>query len=148
VRRLYGILALALFAAATPLMASEPVSAPACCSPGSIETASDVSELPPVPEQKESPGLKFVIKKLAVPHCKRGPEYCELCRKNAEPRWCLLDVDPPDKDMVQRPVIELSIDNERHFLVYDVIKSFTSEEEAHQYMAADDHHNILWDSNP
>jgi len=127
-------LALALFAAASTLMASEPVSVPACCGSESIEDASETSELLQVPEQKEGPALKFVIKKLAVPHCKRGPEHCELCRKNSEPRWCLLDVDPPDKEMLQRPVIELVVDGERHFLVYDVIKSFASEEEARQFL--------------
>ena len=147
-RRLHSILALALFAAASTLMASEPVPAPTCCSPESIEDASETSELLPVPEQKESPGLKFVIKKLSVPHCKRGPERCELCRKNSEPRWCLLDVDPPDKEMVQRPVIELSIDSERHFLVYDVIKSFASEEEARQFVKTSSLHDIHFDDQP
>jgi hypothetical protein len=113
-----------------------------------MDNASEASELSPVPEQKENVRVKFVIKKLSVPHCKRGPENCELCKKNSEPRWCLLDVDPPDKEMVQRPVIELTIDGERHFFVYDVIKSFASEEEARRYMATGDTDKTLWDSAP
>lgn len=147
-RRLYRILALVLLAAGTSLLASEPLPAPACCSSETIGNASEASELAPVPEQAEGTGMKFVIKKLSVPHCKRGPKHCQLCREMAEPRWCLLDVDPPDKEMVQRPVIELSIDGERHFLVYDVIKSFASEEEARRYMATGDTDKTLWDSTP
>jgi len=147
VRRLYCSLALALLVAGSTLLASEPESAPACCNSEPVNIASEASELPPVQEQKENASVKYVISKLSVPHCKRGPERCEICRKDSEPRWRLLDVDPPDKDIVQRPVIELSIDGERHFLVYDVIKSFASEEEARQYMKTEKHHNVLWNSS-
>ncbi len=124
------VLALAMIAAATALLASEPASAPACCAHDNICSSSETSELSPVPEPTEGRKMKFVMTKLSVPHCKRGPERCELCRKSSESRWCLLDVDPPDKQMVQRPVLDIEIDGERHFFVYDVIKSFVSEEEA------------------
>lgn len=147
-RRLLFAIAVALLAASTTLMASEPAPAPACCSADSMDNASETSELSPVPKQKENVRVKFVIKKLSVPHCKRGPERCELCRKNSEPRWCLLDVDPPDKEMVQRPVIELVIDGERQFLVYDVIKSFVSEEEARQFLQTSDLPHIHFDEKP
>ncbi|PKL46222.1 MAG: hypothetical protein CVV42_17210 [Candidatus Riflebacteria bacterium HGW-Riflebacteria-2] len=114
----------------------------------SKEIVEDATELVPIPDQEEKTNMKYVIKKLSVPHCKRGPERCQLCREMAEPRWCLLDVDPPDKEILQRPVIELAIDGERHFLVYDVIKSFASEEEARLYMTTGALPDILWDSTP
>jgi len=148
VRRLLFAIAVALLAASPTLMASEPAPTPACCSAESMDNASETSELSPVPKQKENVRVKFVIKKLSVPHCKRGPERCELCKKNSEPRWRLLDVDPPDKEMLQRPVIELSIDGERHFLVYDVIKSFASEEEARQFEKTSNLHDIHFDDQP
>ncbi|EKD81292.1 MAG: hypothetical protein ACD_39C01871G0002 [uncultured bacterium] len=126
-----------------PAMADEPETA-GSASTTVVGMASDVSELPPTPEQKEETQMKYLVKKLQVPHCKRGPERCEICRKTCEPRWCLLDIDPPDKEMVQRPVLDLTIDGERHFLVYDVIKSFDSEEDARKFLSENDYPGLIW----
>ncbi|OGK05585.1 MAG: hypothetical protein A2W80_17790 [Candidatus Riflebacteria bacterium GWC2_50_8] len=127
-----------------PLMAAEPQAVGNAFST-TAGMASDVPELQTIPEQKEERKMKYLIKKMQVPHCKRGPERCEICRKTNEPRWCLLDIDPPDKEMVQRPVLDLTIDGERHFLVYDVIKSFDSEEEAGKFLSENDFPGLIWD---
>ena len=71
---------------------------------------------------------------MQAPHCKRGPERCQMCRDNKIMRWCLLDIDPPDQDRVQRPVIEIDISGDKHFRAFDIIKIFESEEDMKQYM--------------
>lgn len=142
--------ALALLLAITLISATgaaETASGVVTLSTNECNNATFPAQLPPVTDEQEKTAVKFVIKKLSVPHCKRGPEHCEICRKNAQPRWCLLDVDPPDKETVQRPVITLLVAGKRQFLVYDVIKSFASEEEARAFMSSDKDSNIYWDSD-
>ena len=89
-------------------------------------------------------GGKYVMKKLAVPHCKRGPDRCEACRDHNAERWCLLDVDPPDQDLIQRPVLEFSWHGERQIRVYDVIRSFAGEDEAQTFLDTADYPGLIW----
>ena len=76
-----------------------------------------------------------IIKRIRTAHCKLGPERCELCREMNEEKICLLDVDPPDKGMVQRRVIEVELNGETRWLEYDVLRSFASEAEARSFAA-------------
>ena len=75
----------------------------------------------------------MVIREMTVPHCKRGPQRCDICRKNTQTQFCLLDLNPPNQGMVQRPVIELSISGKPVFKEYDVVRVFKSAEEAREY---------------
>ncbi|MBU1108853.1 MAG: hypothetical protein KKB51_19405 [Candidatus Riflebacteria bacterium] len=136
------LLALTFFSVTSRLaLADEPETAAV----GSETVINSDTDLPAITEIGETPKVKFLMKELRVPHCKRGPERCELCRKQDEPRWCLLDVDPPDKEMMQRPVLELILDGERQILVFDVIKSFATEEEARQFLAKAEYPGLTWD---
>lgn len=96
--------------------------------------------------QQEGPVVKFVMKKMRVPHCKRGPQRCEICRIGNVAKWCLLDVDPPDQDRVQRPVLEFVCQGERLIRVFDVLKSFVSKEEAEKFLSVSDYPGLIWDS--
>ncbi|MFZ5950355.1 MAG: hypothetical protein ACOYXC_06600 [Candidatus Rifleibacteriota bacterium] len=81
---------------------------------------------------------KYLLKKQVVPHCKRGPHRCEICRDSNEAKWCLLDVDPPDQDKVQRPVVEFSHAGEKFFKVFDLLKVFADRAEAEKYCRDND----------
>ena len=90
---------------------------------------------------------KYIAKLMRVPHCKRGPENCRLCRENNILRWRILDIDPPDQDRVQRPVIELEIAGEKQFRVFDVIKTFESEAEMRKYLLKKKFPGLMLDSS-
>ncbi|PKL45688.1 MAG: hypothetical protein CVV41_01420 [Candidatus Riflebacteria bacterium HGW-Riflebacteria-1] len=144
-KMLATILAMALISAGnTQTIATEQEIASGSSMQTVEATIEDTKELPAMPVLEETQNMKYIIKKLSVPHCKRGPERCEMCLKTAEPHWCLLDIDPPEKETMQRPVIEVEIDGERLFLVYDVIKRFASEEEARQFLTTTDLSPIKW----
>jgi len=89
---------------------------------------------------------RYIARLMRVPHCKRGPENCQICREKNILRWHLLDIDPPDQDRVQRPVIELDVAGEKQFRVFDVIKTFASEEEARKYLSEKTYPGLIWDS--
>lgn len=89
---------------------------------------------------------RYIVKLLRVPHCKRGPENCRICREKNILRWHLLDIDPPDQDRVQRPVIEIEIAGEKQFRVFDVIKTFESEADARKYLSEKSFPGLIWDS--
>ncbi|MCU0726285.1 MAG: hypothetical protein MUE73_10915 [Planctomycetes bacterium] len=75
--------------------------------------------------------MRHVIREIALAHCKRGPSRCEACREAAgTPRWCLLDVDPPDRGMVQRRVIEVRGESGSEWREFDVVRIFADEAEA------------------
>ncbi|MEW6709837.1 MAG: hypothetical protein AB1403_08465 [Candidatus Riflebacteria bacterium] len=86
---------------------------------------------------------KYLLKKQLVPHCKRGPQHCEVCRNSNGTKWCLLDVDPPDQDKVQRPVVEFSQSGEKFFKVFDLLKVFADKAEAEQYCRERNLQNLL-----
>jgi hypothetical protein len=48
-------------------------------------------------------------------------------------RICLLDIDPPDLGLVQRRVIEVTIDGETAWREFDVVQAFEDEAEALAY---------------
>lgn len=89
-------------------------------------TGSKTTELATPMMEQDGPVVKYLMKRMRVPHCKRGPQRCEICRTQNVEKWCLLDVDPPDQDKVQRPVLEFVCQGERLIRVFDVLKSFAS----------------------
>jgi hypothetical protein len=50
-------------------------------------------------------------------------------------RICLLDICPPDAGLVQRRVIEVTIDGETEWREFDVVRVFADEQEAAAYAA-------------
>ncbi|MBN1977922.1 MAG: hypothetical protein JW918_11010 [Anaerolineae bacterium] len=76
-----------------------------------------------------------IIRKIRLAHCKRGPEVCEKCREMDVERICLLDISPPDAGLVQRRVIEVTIEGEKAWREFDVVRAFADEEEAAAYAA-------------
>jgi hypothetical protein len=51
-------------------------------------------------------------------------------------RICLLDIDPPDQGLLQRRVIEVEIAGEKVWRELDIVRVFSSEQEAQDYAAA------------
>ena len=78
---------------------------------------------------------RYIIRKIRLAHCKRGPRLCEKCREMDEERICLLDISPPDYGLMQRRVIEVEIDGERTWREFDVARAFESAEQARRYAA-------------
>ena len=76
---------------------------------------------------------RYVIRKIRMAHCKRGPERCAKCRELDVERYCLLDICPPHAGELQRRVIEVEIDGEPAWREYDVVQMFESLEEARTY---------------
>ncbi len=81
---------------------------------------------------------RHIIRKIRLAHCKRGPERCEKCRAMDAERICLLDVCLPDAGMMQRRVIQLTIDGEEVWREFDVVKVFENEQEASDYAREND----------
>ena len=78
---------------------------------------------------------KYVIRRIAMAHCKRGPARCEKCRAMDTTKPCLLDVDPPGAGMIQRRVIEIGAGDAKEFREFDVARVFETDEEAKRYAA-------------
>ena len=76
---------------------------------------------------------RYIIKKLRLAHCKRGPSTCEKCREMDVERICLLDVCPPDAGKVQRRVIQVEVGGEEVWREFDIVRAFESKEEAIEY---------------
>ena len=74
-----------------------------------------------------------VIRKMRLAHCKRGPAVCEKCKEMDEERICLLDVCPADAGLMQRRVIQLTVDGEEVWREFDIVRVFDDEEEARKY---------------
>ena len=75
----------------------------------------------------------YIIRKIRLAHCKRGPAVCEKCREMDVERICLLDICPPDAGMVQRRTIPVNIHGEEVWHEFDVVRVFESEEAAREY---------------
>lgn len=103
---------------------------------GPVDTDLDTTPTIPMP--------RYCVNFMQVPHCKRGLERCQICRDKNIMRWCLLDIDPPDQDRVQRPVIEIDIVGEKHFRAFDIIKIFESEEDMKQYILKNKSPDRIW----
>ena len=78
---------------------------------------------------------KYIIRRIAMAHCKRGPARCEKCRALDTTKLCLLDVAPPQPGMIQRRVIDVVTGSAKAFLEFDVARVFETEEEARGYAA-------------
>ena len=78
---------------------------------------------------------RFVIRRMRLAHCKKGPAVCQKCREMNQERIVLLDVCPPDQGKMQRRVIELEREGESAWLEFDIIRVFEHEEEALDYAA-------------
>lgn len=76
---------------------------------------------------------RYVIRRLHLAHCKRGPEVCEKCREMNQEKICLLDVCPSNAGMVQRRVIELVHNGKSIWREFDIVRTFESAEEAQLY---------------
>lgn len=79
--------------------------------------------------------MRHVIRRIRTAHCKRGPSRCEKCRETEGDAICLLDIDPPDRGMVQRRVMEFRTGGLVEWREFDVVKLFASEAEARAYAA-------------
>ncbi|HEY9068808.1 MAG TPA: hypothetical protein VIV61_01055 [Candidatus Ozemobacteraceae bacterium] len=77
-----------------------------------------------------------IIRLIPMSHCKRGPQACEKCRAMGGPRICLLNIDLTDPGMVQRRVIELTIEGKRVWREFEIIRTFADEAEARTWAAA------------
>ncbi len=79
---------------------------------------------------------RYIIRKIRLAHCKRGPERCEKCREMDVARLCLLDIAPPDAGLLQRRVIQITVDGEAMWREFDVVKVFKDESDARAYAQA------------
>lgn len=82
---------------------------------------------------KGHPMPRYIIRKVGLAHCKRGPSRCEKCREMNIERICLLDICPPDQGKIQRRVIQVSREGEKVWREFDIVKIFESQEEAEKY---------------
>lgn len=69
---------------------------------------------------------RFVIRRLRLPHCARGPARCERCRDDAPARLCLLDTRPEPPEAA-RPTLEVAPGVHRP---YAVVRTFADDEAA------------------
>jgi hypothetical protein len=83
---------------------------------------------------------RYIIQTTKTGHCKRGPLVCGLCKEMNQEQICLLDIDPPDRGMVQRRVIEVEvkIDGVREWREYDIVRVFDNVEDARMYAVANE----------
>jgi hypothetical protein len=73
----------------------------------------------------------FVVRRIRIAHCKKGPARCDKCREMDAERICLLEI-CPQGDM-QRRVIQIG----DIWQEFEVARVFESEEDARAY--ADEH---------
>ncbi|MDQ7824535.1 MAG: hypothetical protein RDV48_17160 [Candidatus Eremiobacteraeota bacterium] len=86
---------------------------------------------------------RFIIRKSAVAHCKRGPARCAKCAAAQERRYCLLELLPPGE--AQRRVIEVVIDGKKQFCEYETTRIFSSLPEAQAYAAQHGITDVKWE---
>ena len=73
----------------------------------------------------------YVIRKVRLAHCKRGPARCEKCRDLDAEKICLLEIDPEGE--MQRRVIQLHDEGAWH--EFEIVKTFATGEDARAYAA-------------
>jgi hypothetical protein len=76
---------------------------------------------------------RYIIRRVRLAHCKRGPAVCAKCREMDQASICLLDISPPRPGEIQRRVIRVSLGGEMVWREYDVVRAFISQEEALEY---------------
>jgi len=75
----------------------------------------------------------YIIRIISPPHCARGSKGCEKCAEAAEVQIpCLIRVFL-DGGMVARPMMEVEVDGALRLLEFDIIKRFTTVDEAKAY---------------
>jgi hypothetical protein len=75
----------------------------------------------------------YIIRKVRIAHCKRGPSVCEKCREMDAEKICLLDICPPREGEIQRRVIQVNVGGEEAWREFDIVRMFESQEEAREY---------------
>jgi hypothetical protein len=76
---------------------------------------------------------RYIIRKIRIAHCKKGPSVCDKCREMDAERICLLDICPSREGEIQRRVIQVNIGGEKVWREFDIVRAFESEEEAREY---------------
>ena len=76
---------------------------------------------------------RYLIRRIRLAHCARGPEQCEQCRALDREVPALLDVDPPNYGMVARRIIEIQTAEGPAWREFDVVRTFQDEREARAY---------------
>ena len=79
---------------------------------------------------------RYIIRRIRLAHCSRGPERCEQCRRMDVEKVALLDIEPPHPGEMARRVIEVELGGEKVWREFDVVRAFDTEAEALQYAAA------------
>lgn len=75
----------------------------------------------------------YVIRKMSILHCARGPLRCEKCRDmEKEKKICLLKISF-DAGKVVRPMIEIYKNGKKGLCEYEIVKTFGDEKEAKEY---------------
>ncbi|NHJ05607.1 MAG: hypothetical protein EAX90_12345 [Candidatus Heimdallarchaeota archaeon] len=78
--------------------------------------------------------VKYLIKKMTKIHCARGPKRCKICEEYAkEMKYALLDIAPESHPEAARPMIEIEVEGEKVFQVYDVLAYFDLLDEVENY---------------
>lgn len=80
----------------------------------------------------------FIIAQIRLAHCKRGPDICELCRAYAEGRFCLLDIDPDHRGLIQRRTIEVKRGSTSEWREFDIVRIFDDKNEATDFAKTED----------
>ena len=75
----------------------------------------------------------YIIRKMRLAHCKRGPDICEKCREMDAERICLLDISPPHPGEIHRRVIQVSIGGEDEWREFDIVRAFENQADALAY---------------
>ena len=76
---------------------------------------------------------RYVIRRLRMAHCAKGPMRCEQCAALTESKLCLLDTQPAHPGEVQRRVIEVTSAGVKAWREYDIVRGFADEREAKEY---------------
>ena len=95
----------------------------------------DVEELSLPPPEGDSEPARFIIRRMRIAHCKRGPERCEKCRQMNVEKISLLDISPPHPGEMQRRVIAVQHGGNQVWREFEIVRTFETEQEARQYAA-------------
>jgi len=79
---------------------------------------------------------RYIIRRIRLAHCSRGPERCEQCRQMNAEKIALLDIAPPHPGEMARRVIAVDYHGQQLWREFDVARTFESEEQARQYAVA------------
>ena len=94
---------------------------------------------------KNNKETDYIIKWMSLPHCARGPKWCEKCKEATKlKKFYILQVDYGPGEGA-RPTIEIIKDGKRDFVGYFVIQGFKTQNEAKEY-ANEQGFNLLKDT--